>query len=176
MEEEREAQLQKVKKSQWKKEHHHLVMSNPFLMKYRMYLRFMPMISKRDMVRDFQQYLQEIELGKTISSILDEGEFSEQSLTKGRKSALDLYRKKRPRFDIGGVELWSWQAQAFKLIESPSERQVMWITGRKGEGKSMLQRYIETYYGFHRVFCEDLRVKHVQRSQRAQSRFKISIW
>ena len=116
---------------------------------------------ENDMLFDHQQYLKEIELGKTISIILDKGKVNEQSLTKERKNVLDLYRKNRPRFDVSSVELWSWQAQAFKLIETPSERQVIWIAGRKGgEGKSVLQRYIETYYGFHRVFCADLRIKH----------------
>ena len=92
------------------------------------------------LLNDNRLYLAKIELGKKIAAIMNGGVVHEESLSKDRKSALELYRKQRPRFDIMNVELRAWQAQALQLIETPSERQVIWICGRQGnEGKTWLQ-------------------------------------
>ena len=116
---------------------------------------------REDMLRDNKIYLYKIEIGKQISSIMDEGIVQEDSLTRDRKEALELFRKQRPKFDIACVKLRPWQEQAMKLIESPSERQVLWITGRRGnEGKSWFQTYMESLLGFNRVARVDLRIKH----------------
>ena len=116
---------------------------------------------REDLLKDNQLYIEKIELGKKIALIIDEGMVREESLTRDRKQALDLYRKQRPRFDVMNVELRPWQEQAIELIENPSERQVIWITGRQGnEGKSWFQCYMESYFGFHRVVRVDLRIKH----------------
>ena len=116
---------------------------------------------REDLLKDNQLYLEKIELGKVVSSILDEGIIREESLTKERKLALDLYRRQCPRFDIANMELRIWQQQAIDLCENPTERQVIWITGRHGnEGKTWFQWYVETYFGFHRVARIDLRIKH----------------
>ena len=116
---------------------------------------------REDLLKDNQLYLEKIKLGKVVSSILDEGIIREESLTKERKLALDLYRRQCPRFDIANMELRIWQQQAIDLCENPTERQVIWITGRHGnEGKTWFQWYVETYFGFHRVARIDLRIKH----------------
>ena len=113
------------------------------------------------MLKDNQKYLEMIDHGKNIASIIDKGIVREESLSKDRKYALDLYRKQRPRFDIANMELRSWQEQALTIIEKPTERQVIWITGRQGnEGKTWFQCYVEAYFGFHRVVRIDLRSKH----------------
>ena len=124
-----------------------------------------PVLDKEDLrvelLKDNQLYLEKIELGKKISSIIDEEIIQEESLAKGHKFALELYRKQRPRFDITSVHLRPWQKQALQLIDEPSERQVIWITGRQGnEGKSWFQCYTESYFGFNRVARIDLRIKH----------------
>ena len=111
--------------------------------------------------RNNQRYLEKIELGKNISSILDEGVVQEDSLSKEHRSALEIYRRQEPRCDISAVQLRPWQEDALKLIDSPSERQVIWIAGRQGhEGKSWFQNYIQAYFGYHRVARCDLRIKH----------------
>ena len=116
---------------------------------------------RENLLRDNQLHLGKIELGKNISSIMDEGIVREESLTKERKLALDLYRRQEPRFDISVVQLRPWQEEALKLFDYPSERQVIWITGRQGyEGKSYFQSYVESYFGYHRVARVDLRIKH----------------
>ena len=116
---------------------------------------------RENLLRDNHLYLEKIELGKNISFIMDEGIVREESLTKEHKLAFDLYRRQEPRFDISVVQLRPWQEAALKLFDCPSERQVIWITGRQGyEGKSWFQNYVETYFGYHRVARVDLRIKH----------------
>ena len=93
----------------------------------------------RDLLsRNNRLYLGQIELGKNISSILDEGVVREESLTKEHKLALDIYRREEPRCDISTVHLRPWQEEALKLIDSPSERQVIWIVGRQGHERKNL--------------------------------------
>ncbi len=114
-----------------------------------------------DLLKDNELYLERIELGKKIAIILEKGVILEESLSKERKVALDLYRRQRPRFEIVDMNLRPWQKEALKLLETPSEREIVWIVGRRGnEGKSWFQCYIEAYFGFHRVVRVDLRIKH----------------
>ena len=116
---------------------------------------------REELLANNQSYLDKIDLGRRITAIVDERIICEESLTREHKESLDLYRKQRPQFNIENVELRPWQEQALKLIEEPSERQVIWITGRNGnEGKSWFQSYMKTYFGFNRVFQADLRIRH----------------
>ena len=116
---------------------------------------------REKLLRDNRIYLDKIELGNKIFDIINEGVVREQSLAKEYREALDMFRKTRARYDIANLELRPWQRDALKLVESPSERQVIWITGRDGnEGKSWFQTYVESYFGFHRVARVDLRMKH----------------
>ena len=115
---------------------------------------------EEDLLRDNQDYLGKIELGKQITTIIDKGIVQEESLTRKRKEALDLYRKQRPRIDIQNIELRPWQRQLMDFIATPSSRQVFWVVGFKGnEGKSWFQSYLETFYGYARVVRLDLRCK-----------------
>ena len=105
-----------------------------------------------------QEYLNKIELGKEIAAIIDEGTVREESLTRIQKEALDLHRKQMPRIDIQSVELRSWQKTLMKVTSKPSDRNIFWVCGFTGnEGKSWLQSYLETFYGYARVVRLDLR-------------------
>ena len=55
---------------------------------------------EEDLYQDNQKYLENIELGKKISAILGKGVTGEESLTKKRKDALNLYRRQQPHFKI----------------------------------------------------------------------------
>ena len=113
-----------------------------------------------DLLRNNREYLDKIDLGNQIADIIDEGVVREESLTKERKEALDLYRKQMPRIDIQSTQLRPWQAELMKMIDQPSYREIFWILGVKGnEGKSWLQGYMETFYGYTRVVRLDLRNK-----------------
>ena len=116
---------------------------------------------KESLLDDNQQYLDKIELGNQIASIIDEGVVREESLNRDHKEALDLYRKQMPRIDIHLALLRPWQDQLMKMISnSCSHREIFWICGYNGnEGKSWFQGYLETFYGYARVVRLDLRNK-----------------
>ena len=116
---------------------------------------------RKEMVEENQQYIDKIELGRMIASIIDEENIYEQSLSKEKQEALLLFRSQQPQFNIIDVELRPWQQDAMKYFESPTERQVIWIRGNNGnEGKSWFQNYVQTFFGYHRVCRLDLRIKH----------------
>ena len=112
--------------------------------------------------KDNQRYLKQIELGRNISSILDEGVIREESLAQDKKLALDIYRRQEPRCDISTVQLRPWQKDAFDLFWwIPDDRTVHWIYDEEGNsGKSWFQNYVQAYFGYHRVARIDLRIKH----------------
>lgn len=114
------------------------------------------------LVNNNKVYLDRVLLGETISKILYEGEIREQSLSKDDKDSLELYREQVSSVDINEVVLRSWQKDAFDLFQQPpNDRVVIWIYDEEGNnGKSWFQNYIQAYFGYHRVFRCDLRIKH----------------
>ena len=114
------------------------------------------------LLKDNQRYLKQIDLGRNISSILDEGVIREDSLAHDKKLALDIYRRQRLRCDISSVQLRPWQKDAFDLFEQISDdRTVHWICDKEGNsGKSWFQNYVQAYFGYTRVFQCDLRMGH----------------
>ena len=106
-------------------------------------------------------YLERLKIGEEISKYLVVDEIPEESLTKDDKECLDLFRNQQARLDISEVELRPWQKEAFKLFESSTDRNIIWIYGARGNiGKSWFQNYVEAYFGYQRVFRSDLRIKH----------------
>ena len=115
----------------------------------------------REMVKDDQEHINKIEHGRMVASILDDGNIREQSLNRENQEALRLFRKQQPRFNISDIQLRSWQQDAMKYFQSPTERKVIWIRGNTGnEGKSWFQNYVQSLFGFERVCRLDLRIKH----------------
>ena len=111
------------------------------------------------MLQDNQDYLNKIELGKQISIIIGKGVVKEESLSRSRKEALDLYRKQIPIRNMEQVELRSWQEQLM-VVAIPTEREVIWIQGVRGnEGKTWFQNYLASFYGHARVVRLDLKMK-----------------
>ena len=105
--------------------------------------------------------MERVKIGEEISKYLIIDEIPEESLSKEDKECLELYRNQQVRLDINKVELRPWQKDAFQLFESPTERNIIWIYGPRGNiGKSWFQNYIEEYFGYQRVFRSDLRIKH----------------
>ena len=117
-----------------------------------------PKSLENQLLHDNQNYLNKIEVGTQVAIIIDKGTVREESLTNHHKEALELYRKQMPRIDIQSIQLRPWQQQL--LCAKPSNRQVIWISGSRGnEGKSWFQSYLETFYGYSRVVRLDLRNK-----------------
>ena len=111
-------------------------------------------------LQNHKLYLEKIELGKQVASIIESGEVVYESLGKMDKEAFDTYRK-YIKVNISDVVLHKWQEEAMKFFNSPTERQVIWITDtRGGKGKTFFQKYVVGYFGRSRVAMLDLRVKH----------------
>ena len=111
---------------------------------------------KDSMLQHNQSYLATVELGRQVAVVLNEGVICEESLTKERKDALDMYRKQRPRMDLQSAQLRRWQQDLLDSLKL-SRRHVIWVVGGKGnEGKSWFQGYLETFYGYSRVVRLDI--------------------
>ena len=86
-------------------------------------------------------------LGKQVATIIENGEVIYEWLGKIDKEAFDVYRKYL-KVDISDVVLHRWQEEAMKFFDSPSERQVIWITDiLEGNGKTCFQKYVVEYSG-----------------------------
>ena len=113
---------------------------------------------RAELMHDNAVYLETITLGREIADIIDEGVVKEESLTRERKKALELYRKQNSMFNMEGVELRHWQTDLMDLIVTPTAREIIWIRGMKGdEGKTWIQSYLETLHGYARVVRLDLK-------------------
>ena len=111
-------------------------------------------------LQNHKLYLEKIELGKQVATIIENGEVAYESLCKMDKEAFDIYRKYL-KVDISDVVLHKWQEEGMKFFNSPTERQVIWITDTHGgKGKTFFQKYVVGYFGQRRVATLDLRVKH----------------
>ena len=116
---------------------------------------------RNELIIENELYKAKIELGRIVADIIDEEGISEESLSREKNESLLLFRRQQPQFDLSIVELRVWQQDAMKYFESPNERQVIWIRGNNGnEGKSWFQKYVQSFFGYHRVFRSDLRIKH----------------
>ena len=60
---------------------------------------------KEELLHNNQIYLDKIELGNQIATIINEGTVREESLPNHHKEALGLYRKQMPRIDIQSIQL-----------------------------------------------------------------------
>ena len=105
-------------------------------------------------------YYKNVDVVKLVFDKVRSGDFEQQSLSKENAYALHLYNKMRPIIYVESVELRLWQEQCLQLVDVPTERQVIWIKGMCGnEGKSWLQSYVQSMYGFARTARLDFKSK-----------------
>ena len=115
---------------------------------------------KEQLVIDNELLYKNIELGKFVFDMIRSGDVEQQSLSKEHAYALNLYNKMRPIVDVETVELRLWQQHCLQLVDLPTERDIIWIKGVHGnEGKSWLQSYVKSVYGFARTARLDFRGK-----------------
>ena len=119
-----------------------------------------PLDRRQTLVRNNEIYFDTVAIGKHVFDMVASGEVEEESLNKDHAYAFGLYRKRRPILDVCTVDLRQWQQQCLQLAETPSSRQIIWIVGSHGnEGKSFMQRYVQSMFGFSRVACLTLKSK-----------------
>jgi len=119
-----------------------------------------PISVEKEIMDDDQIYTRKIERGKIITNILEKGNAREESLSKSNREVLNLYRKQMSTRNMCNIELRPWQQQLMDNLSTPSDREVIWIMGQKGnEGKTWFQEYLESFYGYARVVRLDLEMK-----------------
>ena len=119
-----------------------------------------PLDRRHTLLRNNEIYFDTIAMGNQVFDMVYSGEIEEDSLSKEHDHAFGLYRKRRPILDVSTVELRRWQEQFLRLVETPSSRQIIWIMGHHGnEGKSFMQRYMQSVFGFSRVACLSFKCK-----------------
>ena len=96
---------------------------------------------EEELLKENQDHLNKLELGKQIAQIINKGTILEESLSRDRKYSLDLYRKQKPSINIRKAHLRVWQQQLLTLVKQPLKRQVYLICGYNGkEGEVMVPR------------------------------------
>ena len=120
-----------------------------------------PSTIEKELMNDEQVYTRKIEYGKTISTILEKGVIREESLSKDNMEALKIFRKQMTSNHlVQPTQLRQWQETLVDSASLPTNREVIWIIGRKGdEGKTWLQSYMESFFGYARVVRLDLKMK-----------------
>ena len=120
-----------------------------------------PSAIEKELMNDEQVYTRKIEYGKTIAEILDKGVIREESLSKDNLEALKIFRKQMSSSHlIQPTQLRKWQGTLMDSASLPSNREVIWVIGRKGdEGKTWFQSYMEAFFDYARVVRLDLKMK-----------------
>ena len=111
---------------------------------------------------DQDLYYSKVEGGQQLFKLIESGKVDEISLSTQNDKALKLYMKHRRAINVENVELRPWQKEALELLDSPSDREVIWIRGQHGnEGKSWFQAFVRSLYGFQKVACLDMKCRAV---------------
>ena len=95
---------------------------------------------------------EKLKTGSLVKKMLLDTDIDPQCLSNDLKEPLHLYEG-QSNFDVNNTTLKLWQQEVLNLIEKPSDREIIWIIGQRGnEGKTWIQKYIEQHFGKRRVF------------------------
>jgi len=109
---------------------------------------------------DQDLYYKKVEKGQHIYNSIISDEIDQVALSPENENALMLYTKHRQVINVENVVLKPWQQKVMELLQSPSERDVIWIRGCNGnEGKSWFQAYAQSRFGFQNVGLLDMKCK-----------------
>ena len=105
----------------------------------------------KEKTRDYEEKLKK---GEMLEKILHKySDIKEEAMDPADKESLKLYQTScEANMNINAIKLKAWQEKLIKLIDNPSERNIYWIVGEKGnEGKTFIQKYIRQLFGARRV-------------------------
>ena len=113
-------------------------------------------------VQQTKEYDDQIEMGKTISEILNSNSNTkEDALDENQKKSLYLYQSSVTH-PFNEISLRPWQKDLISYFDKPTFRKIIWVTCENGnEGKTFFQKYIKSIYGSRRVFL----INMVKRSE-----------
>ena len=99
-----------------------------------------------------QIFNEKLKTGSLVKKMLSETDIVPFCLTKDLKEPLELHEQ-YINSEINNCTLKSWQKELLTFMENPSDREIIWIIGKRGnEGKTWFQKYSEQYFGIRRVF------------------------
>ena len=106
---------------------------------------------RKSIIKDELGYKQKIELGREVYIFINEAKILQESLSKERQEALDLYIKQKQRLDQDNTKLRPWQGSLLEYIK-PTDREVIWVRGINGnEGKTWFQQFLKERYGWSKA-------------------------
>ena len=109
-----------------------------------------------------EEYLEKLRKGEILEKILQQCPGTmEEALYSHDMNALKAYQSScEDSLNMDSIVLKPWQTDVLKLIENPSDRDIYWINGDKGnEGKTFIQKYIRTQYGARRVLKSEVNTR-----------------
>jgi len=116
---------------------------------------------RKSILKDEQQYILKVELGREVYNYIHEAKIIQESLSKERQDALDLYIKQKQKLDQENAKLRPWQQSLLEYIK-PTDREVIWVRGINGnEGKTWFQQFLKERYGWSKaVTGMDIKAKN----------------
>jgi hypothetical protein len=104
------------------------------------------------LLEDQKIFNDKLQTGSFVKNTLLTQNIDPHSLRKEMRESLELYEQYN-NSEMNNCTLKSWQQEVLSLMETPSDRKIIWIIGQHGnEGKTWLQKYIEHHFGTRRVF------------------------
>ena len=101
------------------------------------------------MIEQTEKCKDKIALGEDIYKILDEGKVEEGALATDERWFGFIQGNDLNCMD---VDLKPWQRALMEEVNSPTDRHIIWVIGRRGnEGKTWFQKYIKSTFGARRV-------------------------
>ena len=116
---------------------------------------------RKSIDKDEENYKMKIELGREVYIYIEEAKVLQESLSKERLEALDLYIKQKQKLDRENTKLRPWQQSLLEYIQ-PTDREVIWVRGINGnEGKTWFQQFLKERYGWSKaVTGMDIKAKN----------------
>ena len=99
-----------------------------------------------------QDFNRKMEMGRRIKEIQTNKNFIENGLSKECKEALDIFNRYGESSRIQKTNWRGWQKQLRVYLNKPTEREIIWVIGTKGnEGKSFFQERVCEEFGHDKV-------------------------
>lgn len=106
-----------------------------------------------DVTIEMQDFNRKKEMGRKIKEIMENNaNFNENALSKEKKEALEIFNLYGKSNQLLKTNWRGWQQGLRSYLNKPTEREIIWIIGTKGnEGKSFFQERVCEEFGHDKV-------------------------
>ena len=88
------------------------------------------------LIRRHEEFKMKLELGTIINNFMEKSELEKDALSMDELEALEIYENHGVKQNIEKTTWRGWQNELLRYLDQPSQRQVIWVIGEKGdEGK-----------------------------------------